>query len=500
MKELRGLFWTVWGLPCLVLLLCTGGLACACWLYLELAREFMTEALHEEGGALVQPLSDAFFEHLERHHLEEGMNAEAVIAAAKQLDGEQQGLIAVDYEGRNLLGTGADQDLMKLVGNAAFIAAMQRFRRDGVKEFLLDNYEAVASGTAEYGARAQFRVYDGAKVVLGYGRVQTGARARMRTYAAQVRHAVTVYGGAGLAVLLAGVGLSGWAAHWLLQRRIGRPLRQLHGLLRENGDARQAGGLAGARVLMESWRAEREKQRREALSERAARMQAEEERDALADSQRRVLRDAAAAAEARARESLIAWERDLLRRVAAAVRERVGPLLRDSRQLTAAMGAVEREAGMALAEISGECSGLRPELEEIEVETWLPGVVAVAGGAAVIRCEAGLRISADGPMLGRALAGLAARAGRGESESGQVRVEVAQGDGTVEFRVVNQGKGMSGRVRALAEEALFTEEATGLGGEIRFARCVAEAHGGTLQVHSEAGRGTAVVLSLPSLN
>jgi signal transduction histidine kinase len=460
----------------------------------------MVEALREEGGALVQPLSDAFFEHLEGHHVEEGMRAEALVAAAKELDGDGRGLIAVDYAGRNLLGAAADPDLLRLAVGDDFAAAMARFRRDGVREFVIDNYDAVLGGTAEYAARAQFRVFDAAKVVLGHGRVQTGARARLHTYDAQVRRGVLLYGGLAAAAVFTGLVVSGLATWWLLRREVGRPLQRLVEQAGEAGEAVDRHGLAGAVAVVGRLRTRLEEARREAVLERAGRLQAEEDRDVLVASQRRISGEAEAAAEARAREVLIASERMLLRRMAGALRSRIEPLLRQPDALGSVLSGMEREAAVILAEISGECGGLRPEMEEIELSEWLPGAMGRVGEGVEFRCGEGLRVRADVLMLGRVLVRLVERARGAVSEGGRVSVEAVGVDGGVEFRVVDHGRGMAGGARALAEEPLFSASEEGLGGELRFARCVAEAHGGTLRVHSEVGRGTAVVLALPVQN
>lgn len=71
--------------------------------------------------------------------------------------------------------------------------------------------------------------------------------------------------------------------------------------------------------------------------------------------------------------------------------------------------------------------------------------------------------------------------------------------GWVELSVVDSGEGMSPEVMARAMEPFYTTKAVGKGTGLGLAMVytTAKAHGGTVEIHSEAGKGTRVTLRLP---
>jgi two-component system sensor histidine kinase HydH len=85
-----------------------------------------------------------------------------------------------------------------------------------------------------------------------------------------------------------------------------------------------------------------------------------------------------------------------------------------------------------------------------------------------------------------------------ESGARTVTLRVGASDRRLELAVVDDGPGMDARTRARARRAFFTTKSDGTGLGLAFARRVAEAHGGRLDLQSALGRGTTVRMSWPT--
>jgi len=86
-----------------------------------------------------------------------------------------------------------------------------------------------------------------------------------------------------------------------------------------------------------------------------------------------------------------------------------------------------------------------------------------------------------------------------DASEGPVRCTVGVARGALEIEVRDEGSGMAPDVLARATEPFFTTkplgEGTGLG--LHFVRSIAEQIGGVLELHSDPGRGTTAILTLP---
>ena len=73
-----------------------------------------------------------------------------------------------------------------------------------------------------------------------------------------------------------------------------------------------------------------------------------------------------------------------------------------------------------------------------------------------------------------------------------------RGDGpTVELRVMDTGPGMSEEVKEKVFQPYYSTRRGGTGLGLPIARRIVDEHGGNLTLHSEAGRGTEFILTLP---
>jgi signal transduction histidine kinase len=116
--------------------------------------------------------------------------------------------------------------------------------------------------------------------------------------------------------------------------------------------------------------------------------------------------------------------------------------------------------------------------------------------------DATVEVTADTHRLGQVVANLLANAVKFTPEGGRISVRLAESDGMAELVVEDSGIGISeGDLGSMFERffraASATEQAipgTGLG--LAISKGIVDAHGGTLAVESELGRGSAFTVRL----
>jgi signal transduction histidine kinase len=108
-------------------------------------------------------------------------------------------------------------------------------------------------------------------------------------------------------------------------------------------------------------------------------------------------------------------------------------------------------------------------------------------------------IEADAGQMQELFLNLLANALEATPKGGIIQVATSAMDGGLRVSVRDPGAGMTAEVRARAFEPFFTTHSasggTGLG--LAICRRIVEAHGGTIRLESQAGRGTEVVVELP---
>ncbi len=83
-------------------------------------------------------------------------------------------------------------------------------------------------------------------------------------------------------------------------------------------------------------------------------------------------------------------------------------------------------------------------------------------------------------------------------DGGEITVQAgAEGDG-VTLSVIDAGKGMTPEVAAKVFRPFFSTRPGGTGLGLATTRKIVEAHGGTIEVQSEVGRGSKFTLRLPA--
>ncbi len=114
------------------------------------------------------------------------------------------------------------------------------------------------------------------------------------------------------------------------------------------------------------------------------------------------------------------------------------------------------------------------------------------------------RVFGDRPRLERALLNLVSNAQRFARNGGSVDVDLTTVGGTVRWTVTDDGPGISADEQAHLFERFFVgrndrnaaQEGVGLG--LPTALAIAQAHGGTIEVRSRPGHGSAFTLIVPS--
>jgi signal transduction histidine kinase len=139
-------------------------------------------------------------------------------------------------------------------------------------------------------------------------------------------------------------------------------------------------------------------------------------------------------------------------------------------------------------------------------ESAVAAVAAVAARRRVVievRCETSVEIFCDHRRLEQALVNLVSNAQRFSSPGETVTVGVTLGGDAVEWTVEDRGPGIAEDDRARLFDRFFvgrggrttSHEGVGLG--LPIALAVAQAHGGSIDVHSRPGEGASFVLRVP---
>jgi signal transduction histidine kinase len=144
------------------------------------------------------------------------------------------------------------------------------------------------------------------------------------------------------------------------------------------------------------------------------------------------------------------------------------------------------------------------KLEHLEVRPLLADLVAflspecsqkdVALGLELLGPE---RAWLDGFQLKQAVLNLVLNALQASSAGDHVVIRTGGEGGRFEISVRDDGEGMPAEVRARAFEPFFTTREGGTGLGLPLVRRVVDRHGGSVELESEAGRGTVVTLVFP---
>lgn len=137
--------------------------------------------------------------------------------------------------------------------------------------------------------------------------------------------------------------------------------------------------------------------------------------------------------------------------------------------------------------------------EELETIVTLVARDAAERGI-TIRCESGVHeayISGDAEKLRQAFLNIAINALQATSSGGSITIDLQSAKNGYQIRFSDSGCGIPPENMKRIFEPFFTTKSDGTGLGLAVARKIIEAHAGTLQIESEAGRGTTVIVILP---
>jgi two-component system, NtrC family, sensor histidine kinase HydH len=121
--------------------------------------------------------------------------------------------------------------------------------------------------------------------------------------------------------------------------------------------------------------------------------------------------------------------------------------------------------------------------ENIEVKTFLPADLPP--------------VALDAELFKQALLNLMLNAQQAMPGGGELTVQAGRDDGGVRLNLIDTGKGMPPEVAAKAFRPFFSARPGGNGLGLATTRKIVEAHGGSIDVQSEVGRGSKFTIRLP---
>ncbi|HEY3309516.1 MAG TPA: ATP-binding protein [Desulfuromonadaceae bacterium] len=107
-------------------------------------------------------------------------------------------------------------------------------------------------------------------------------------------------------------------------------------------------------------------------------------------------------------------------------------------------------------------------------------------------------VKADGEKLRQAFLNIIINALQATPEGGTVTITTRQSDSFHEIQFSDTGPGIDAATRQRIFEPFFTTKTDGTGLGLAITKKIIEGHGGTLEVESQVGHGTSVVVRLPN--
>jgi signal transduction histidine kinase len=145
-----------------------------------------------------------------------------------------------------------------------------------------------------------------------------------------------------------------------------------------------------------------------------------------------------------------------------------------------------------------------PQPSLVPLSSLCAGVLSLAeermrgqGVRAELAVPEGLAVPVDPDMFRRAVVNLVANALDAMPDGGVLRLVGREEGGVCVLEVADTGGGISDENLGKVFEPYFTTKGTGLGLGLVLTRKIVEAHGGTIGVESEEGRGTSIRVTVP---
>ncbi|HKY32954.1 MAG TPA: ATP-binding protein [Candidatus Polarisedimenticolia bacterium] len=147
----------------------------------------------------------------------------------------------------------------------------------------------------------------------------------------------------------------------------------------------------------------------------------------------------------------------------------------------------------------------RPACTEADINAVVERAIEAASSSPDARDRLVVRLFSEGPLsaevdprlIEQALHNLILNACQAMDPGGILRIGTAVSAGRVVVRLVDDGPGMTAEELSRAFEPFYTTKARGTGLGLPIVKTIVEAHGGTILLASEPGKGTTVTVGLP---
>lgn len=105
---------------------------------------------------------------------------------------------------------------------------------------------------------------------------------------------------------------------------------------------------------------------------------------------------------------------------------------------------------------------------------------------------------ADAKRLKQAILNVILNAQQAMPEGGELILRTSRGDDAVQIEVIDTGDGISAAVQDKVFDAFFSTKKEGTGLGLAVTKRIVEQHGGSIRFHSDPGKGTDFVISIPA--
>ncbi len=437
----------------------------------------------------------------------------ATVLAPFMTAGAADRYLVLDGTGAPLPTQPVDPALQPLIDAGGLPAFFEQARAGGPKDIVIDNYAGYLEGNAVAPGMVKIHAYPDQNLMLGIGRVQeaTGIRLESFSEASADAYEFLARGSLGLYVCLVILAMTlVWAT---LQRFFFRPLSRIMGAMSGAPEDETHEHLTWTRFREYAARVQKIAEEKGILRgklerEIEARYQAEEERDSLKSHMERSLRATRQDLQVQAEKGLQDLQAAIMRREARVIHHQLLPGLENAlRELP------EGESNRATRDTLNKCLltiralGDRDikapvALREVSLAPWLEAIVAdfkSARSVSVVSNFCGdVQARIDPEALRRALEFVMENAAIASPLDRGIRVDLAREGDAVEIRIVDSGQGIADDARPHVFVPFYSLDAQSDGLGLAVTRSVVEQHGGSIQLHTESEKGTAVIIRLPA--
>ncbi len=421
--------------------------------------------------------------------------------------------LVLDGTGTPLPKQSVDPALRPLIDAGALPAFFEQARKGGPKDIEIDNYADYLDGNADVPGMVRIRAYPESNLMLGIGRVQetTGIRLESFSEASADAHEALARGSAGFYVCLVILAMTlVWAA---LQRLFFRPLSRIMGAMSGTPEDGDQGHLTWTKFREYAARVQTITEEKSILRgklerEIEARYQAEEERDSLKSTMERNLRATRLDLQMQARKGLQDLQAAIMQREARVINHQLLPGLENAlRALPEGEGTRATRDTLNACLLTIRALGDRDitspiTLREVSLAPWLEAIVADFQSDQSVPITSNfcgdVQARIDPEALRHAIEFVMENAAVASPKGRGFRVDLAREGDAIEIRIVDSGQGISDDARPHVFVPFFSMDAQSDGLGLAVTRSVVEQHGGSIQLHTESEKGTAVIIRLPA--